>query len=91
MYTIQRKRVHLPEGTDWRGAFIAELVSFPSEFDDQVDAMTQYLTFMATNPHLELPPKRAIAVAAGFSQGPITTSNRSTGPMFASVPRVFGR
>ena len=60
MYTIRRKRVHLPDGTDWRSAFIAELVSFPGEFDDQVDAMTQYLTFMATNPHLQLPPKRAI-------------------------------
>jgi predicted phage terminase large subunit-like protein len=60
MYTIRRKRVHLPDGADWRSAFIAELVSFPGEFDDQVDAMTQYLTFMATNPHLQLPPKRAI-------------------------------
>ena len=59
MYTIRRKRIHLPDGADWRDAFIAELVSFPGEFDDQVDAMTQYLTFMATNPHLELPPKRA--------------------------------
>src|SRR5450759_1882474 len=60
MSTIRRKRVHLPDGANWRGAFIAELVSFPGEFDDQVDAMTQYLTFMATNPTLELPPKRAI-------------------------------
>src|SRR5450759_3357998 len=60
MSTIRRKRVHLPDGADWRGAFVAELVSFPGEFDDQVDAMPQYLTFMATNPTLELPPKRAI-------------------------------
>ena len=64
MYSIRRKRIHLPDGADWCGAFIAELVSFPGEFDDQVDAMTQYLSFMATNPTLELPPKRAI-IAVG--------------------------
>src|SRR5512145_580846 len=39
--------------------------------------MSQYLAFMATNPHLELPPERAIAVAVGFSQGPIMTANSS--------------
>ena len=77
MHTIRKKRVHLLEGAEWRDTFVEELISFPSEFDDQVDAMSQYLTFMATNPRLELPPQRAFAVAAGYSHGPIMTSNRS--------------
>jgi hypothetical protein len=27
----------------WREAFVAEVIGFPGEFDDQVDAVTQYL------------------------------------------------
>lgn len=53
------------------------LIGFPGEFDDQVDAMSQYLAFRATNPHLELPPECAIAVTVDFSQGPIMTANTS--------------
>jgi predicted phage terminase large subunit-like protein len=70
--TIRKKRIHLLDGADWRHAFVRELIEFPGEFDDQVDAMSQYLAFMATNPHLEPPPERALAVAIGFSRGPIT-------------------
>ena len=37
---IRNKHIHLPENAIWREAFIAEVVGFPGEFDDQVDAMT---------------------------------------------------
>jgi predicted phage terminase large subunit-like protein len=47
---IRNKHIHLPESAIWREAFIAEVIAFPGEFDDQVDAMTQYLDFMETNP-----------------------------------------
>jgi predicted phage terminase large subunit-like protein len=54
---IRNKHIHLPESAIWGEAFIAEIVAFPGEFDDQVDAMTQYLDFMETDPII--PPPRA--------------------------------
>jgi predicted phage terminase large subunit-like protein len=54
---IRNKHIHLPEFAIWREAFIEEIVAFPGEFDDQVDAMTQYLDFMESDP--AIPPPRA--------------------------------
>jgi predicted phage terminase large subunit-like protein len=85
MSTIRQKRVHLPDNADWRDELVAELVLFPGEFDDQVDAMTQYLTFMATNPRIELPPERAICQAAG-SFGPIAPLAPPTWPNSGVLP-----
>jgi predicted phage terminase large subunit-like protein len=45
---------------DWAGDYIQEFVSFPADFTDQVDATTQYLDFMATNPELRQPPEPAL-------------------------------
>ena len=59
---IRNKRVYLPESSVWREAFINEVIGFPSEFDDQVDAMTQYLDFMDGNPIIPPPPTRATGV-----------------------------
>ena len=59
---IRNGKIHLPESAIWRDAFINEVVTFPSEFDDQVDAMTQYLDFMESNPIIRLPPTRATGV-----------------------------
>jgi predicted phage terminase large subunit-like protein len=52
-----------------REAFIAELVEFPSaEFDDQVDALTQYLDYVTTH---DVPPRRKRAICAiKKSRGP---------------------
>lgn len=55
---IRNKHIHLPEYAIWREAFIAEVVGFPGEFDDQVDAMTQYLDFMDTDPTIPPPRER---------------------------------
>jgi phage terminase large subunit-like protein len=54
---IRNKRIFLPEDAIWRDAFVAEVIAFPGEFDDQVDAMTQYLDFMDTEP--VVPPRPA--------------------------------
>jgi len=87
--TIRRKRVQVLEDADWRAAFVRELTEFPGEFDDQVDAMSQYLSFMATNPHLKSPPERAIGYGIGFSRGPLLASD---GPAAANLPvRIFTR
>jgi len=59
---IRNKQIYLPESSIWRQAFIDEVIGFPAEFDDQVDAMSQYLDFMDTNP--VIPPPRTRAIAA---------------------------
>jgi predicted phage terminase large subunit-like protein len=52
-----RKGMLSVEREDWGLGYIKELVSFPAgDDDDQVDATTQYLDFMATNPSLKQPP-----------------------------------
>lgn len=64
---IRNKRIYLPESEVWREAFIDEVMAFPSEFDDQVDAMTQYLDFLDGNPIIPPPSTRATGVVV-FAQ-----------------------
>jgi predicted phage terminase large subunit-like protein len=47
-------KIALPESAEWRQDYVAEFVQFPkSKFSDQVDATTQFLEYMATNPTLK--------------------------------------
>jgi predicted phage terminase large subunit-like protein len=57
---ILAQRISLPANAPWREAFIAEFVAFPhGDFDDQVDATTQYLDWISKHPvTLEPPPAR---------------------------------
>ena len=66
---IRGKKIFLPEFAIWREAFIAEITSYPGEFDDQIDAMTQYLDFMDTKPVIPARPVRdsGIVVSLGSS------------------------
>jgi predicted phage terminase large subunit-like protein len=68
---IRGKKIFLPEHAVWREEFITEVVSFPSEFDDRIDAMSQYLDFMDTDPVITPRPPResGIAVALASSVG----------------------
>jgi predicted phage terminase large subunit-like protein len=59
---IRNKHIHLPAHAIWREAYIAEIVGFPGEFDDQVDATTQYFDFMDTKPVITPPRPRATSV-----------------------------
>ena len=52
-------KVYLPKAAIWRQAFIDEVVNFPSEFDDQVDAMTQYFDYIDRFPRIAPPPTRS--------------------------------
>jgi hypothetical protein len=61
---IRNKKIFLPENAIWREAFVAEVIGFPGEFDDQVDAMTQYLDFMDTDPVVPLRPPRERGIVA---------------------------
>jgi predicted phage terminase large subunit-like protein len=61
---IRNRLVQLSAGAPWLDDFIAEVTVFPhAGFDDQVDAMTQYLDWITTNPK---PQKRP---AMGLIQG----------------------
>ena len=81
MAKIRKGKILLPEDAFWRDAFIDEVVSFPSDFDDQIDAMTQYLAFMDTRPALKMPPPRALGAVSYWSGDmsgtPTTAAERS--------------
>jgi hypothetical protein len=58
----------LPRGARWSGRYprsvaAAAPIAFPGEFDDQVDAMTQYLDFMETDPIIPAPRAREPLIA----------------------------
>jgi predicted phage terminase large subunit-like protein len=64
--TIKGKHIYLPELAEWRAPYIEELLEFPNgKFDDQVDATTQYLDWVQTNPVLPIPEPRALAAGWG--------------------------
>jgi predicted phage terminase large subunit-like protein len=51
---IRAGKIVLPENAEWPREYVAEFVEFPkSKFSDQVDATTQFLEFMASNPLLK--------------------------------------
>lgn len=60
---IRQKRIFLPEDAIWRDDFIAEIVGFPGQSDDGVDAMSQVLDFFDTNPVIEARAPRESGIA----------------------------
>jgi predicted phage terminase large subunit-like protein len=67
-HTIRHGLVELAQGTLWYDEFMSEATQFPNgPFDDQVDALSQYLSWIAEHPN---PPKRlAMATAQGVDSG----------------------
>jgi predicted phage terminase large subunit-like protein len=54
--TIRQGLVKLAQGAVWYDEFVAEATQFPyGPFDDQIDALSQYLNWIAEHPN---PPKR---------------------------------
>jgi predicted phage terminase large subunit-like protein len=66
--TIRRALIQLPQGAPWYDEFISEATQFPyGRFDDQMDALSQYLNWIADHPN---PPKRPpMATIHRASQG----------------------
>jgi predicted phage terminase large subunit-like protein len=66
---IRQKRIFLPEDAIWRNDLIAEIVGFPGQSDDGVDAMSQVLDFFDTNPVIlpRAPRESGIAVVLSSS------------------------
>ncbi len=68
---IKHHRIFLPEPCKWMRRFVDEVTKFPhGRFDDQVDAMTQYLA-MAKEQPLQ-PPK--LIITTGVSTNPFRGS-----------------
>jgi predicted phage terminase large subunit-like protein len=67
--------VRLPMSAPWRGEFIEELTTFPcSDFDDQVDALTQFLDYVEAHPHPQKRPPRGLCVAVDSRGRPLSSS-----------------
>ena len=77
--TIRSGRVHLPQDAPWRDDWINEITAFPhSEFDDQVDGMSQFLHWIAAHPNPKGRPARAIV--AGVNSWGLPISGSGSGP-----------
>jgi hypothetical protein len=63
--TIRTGRIQLPSDAVWRESFLAEWRLFPcAGYDDQVDAVVQYLDWISNNP---APPKRERSGVVGMT------------------------
>jgi predicted phage terminase large subunit-like protein len=70
---IRNRLVQLSAGAPWLDDFIAEVTLFPRAlFDDQVDAMTQYLSWITTNPKPQKRPSMAIIQGVDSQGRPIS-------------------
>jgi predicted phage terminase large subunit-like protein len=72
---IRRGLIRLPQNAPWSPEFLSEATQFPyGPFDDQMDALSQYLNWIAKHPN---PPKRpAMAIAQGVnSEGRVMHSS----------------
>ena len=68
--TLRSGVVVLPETAQWKDEFLEEVVLFPyGAYDDQVDAMTQFLDWIALHPNLRKRPLQALMSGIGCSTG----------------------
>jgi predicted phage terminase large subunit-like protein len=90
--TIRAGRVQLPEGAPWCAEFLNEVTLFPyAAFDDQVDAMTQFLTWIAEHPNpKKRPPRALVAVRYNSWGGVISPSSGPTPAMQAQGVGLVG-
>jgi predicted phage terminase large subunit-like protein len=72
MRAIREGHIKLRQGASWLDEFLTELVGFPSApFNDQVDALSQYLDYVGQNPPLTIPASAGVGV---MSTGWVTRS-----------------
>src|SRR5262249_13908724 len=72
---IRSGLVQLPEGAAWRAEFIIEATQFPyGPFDDQMDALSQYLDWIAEHPNPKERPPRAICQGVDSQGRPLRSS-----------------
>ena len=92
---IRSGMVSLSKTGSWVSEFVTELTLFPyGAFDDQVDAMTQFLDWIAEHPVLIPRPPRALAAAAfnGTTAHTVNPTGPAVGiPGMVWVRPPFGR
>jgi predicted phage terminase large subunit-like protein len=77
--TIRRGLVQLAQDAVWYHEFINEATQFPyGPFDDQMDALSQYLTWIAKHPNPNKRPPMAIIQGTDSRGRPIRTSAMPT-------------
>ena len=77
IHVIRDRHIILPLGAEWVEGYLDEILEFPTgPFDDQVDATTQYLDFMAKTPSLSMPPARGMVFATTHTRGPLYWASR---------------
>ena len=77
---IRRGLVQLAQGASWYGEFIREATEFPyGPFDDQMDALSQYLTWIAEHPNPPPRPPMALIQRAGSQGRPLGMSASGVG------------
>jgi predicted phage terminase large subunit-like protein len=60
---IREGHIQLRQGASWLEEFVTELVQFPAApFNDQVDALSQYLDYVGKNPPLTIPASVGVGV-----------------------------
>ena len=87
--TIGDGLVQLAQGASWYGEFISEATQFPyGPFDDQMDALSQYLTWIAEHPNPPQRPPMALIQRAGSQGWPLGTSASGAGKQTTGCVRV---
>ena len=77
--TIRGGLVQLAQGAVWYQDFIDEAVQFPyGPFDDQMDALSQYLAYIAEHPNVNKRPRMAIIAGVDSCGRPIPPSTTAT-------------
>jgi predicted phage terminase large subunit-like protein len=67
--------VQLPQGAAWHAEFISEATQFPyGPFDDQMDALSQYLNWIAEHPNPHKRPPMAIIQGVDSQGRPISAA-----------------
>jgi predicted phage terminase large subunit-like protein len=86
---IRKGRVRLPKNALWVEDFLSEVTAFPyAEFDDQVDATSQFLEWITRNPS---PPKRPpLAIGQGANRFGSFSANSSSAAVIRTNHAAIG-
>jgi predicted phage terminase large subunit-like protein len=87
--TIASGRIFLPEEAKWRNDYVEEFVSWPRLGTDRVDATTQFLDYISTEPALHAPPTGSATLVRGSHQRRRSADlyRRGAGPSFPTGNR----
>jgi predicted phage terminase large subunit-like protein len=87
---IRSGKLWVPEGAAWVDDFVSEATLFPyAPYDDQVDAMTQFLDWATTHPNPNRRPPRALM--SGVTTHGILTMQRGLAPAKEAPGIVLAR